>query len=200
MLYLKVIFYLTLIIGVIALYIFCLYKTVTVPISNEMLKLHVDGLINEKIAIELELEKVTVKLKEQTVERDEIQAVIANLTETANDQGFALIILGVFTVGCVALIAFIYFKSSSGSDAPASSGSVVDVAQSGFTNLLNSHIEATKMITILEAKSQQMNSSIFALTESVSSLKAQIAGLSVSINAGQGKIQLLINLIEMSQK
>ena len=199
MLYLKIFCYLTLIIGAIALYIFCLYKTVTVPISNELLKLHVEGLQSEKIKLELELEQLTTKLKEKMGEQDEIQAVIANLTQTANDQKLALIILGVFTVGCVALIGFIYFNSSSGSDAPASSGSVIDTAQSGFTELLNSHVETTKMITILEAKSQQMNSSIFMLTESVSSLKAQIAALSVSINAGQGKIKLLIDLIQMSQ-
>ena len=81
MLYLKIFFYLTLIIGVIALYIFCLYKTVTVPRNNELLKLHVEGLKNEKVKLELELEKLTTKLKEEVGEQDEIQAVIANLTQ-----------------------------------------------------------------------------------------------------------------------
>jgi peptidoglycan hydrolase CwlO-like protein len=191
MLYLKVIFFLTLIIAVITLYFYFLYKNITNPINDELLKLHIEALTNEKSKLQLDLEKLTTKIVEKVSEQDELQTVILNLTKTANDQKLALIILGLLTVGCIALIAFTYFNSSSGLDAPASSGNIIDAAQAGFTGLLNAHKETTRMITILEIKSEKLNTSIFTLLESVDSLKDEIAVLSVSISASRNELAVL---------
>ena len=184
-------FYLTFTIAVIALYFYFLYKNITTPINDELLKLHVEALTNEKSKLQLELKRLNAEILEKVVQHDELQTVILNLTKTSNDQKLALIILGVFTVGCVALIAFTYFNSSSGLDAPASSGNIVDVAQTGFTGLLNAHRETTRMISILEIKSQELNSSIFTLMESVDSLKDEIAVLSVSISASRSELAVI---------
>jgi hypothetical protein len=181
------------------LYIYFLYQNINTPVHNDLLVAHLEDLQNQKIKIEAQIEKMTQEVVEKVCQSDEMQAFIADLTLTIRDQKLALIILGVFSVGCIALIALTYINSPSGLNAPASLGNLIDVGQTGFTGLLNAHIENTRMLTVLQIKSQQMNTSIFTLIESVNVLKEEVTVLSLSIKANQSQLQHFFSLLQSTQ-
>ena len=196
---LKTLFYFILTIVFIVLYLFFLYKNITTPMHKDLLEAHIESLENQKIKIEAEVEKMTLEVLDKVYQSEEIQALILDLTLTVRDQKLALIILGVFSIGCIALITFTYVNSPSGLNAPASLGNIIDVGQTGFTSLLNAHVETKQMLAVLQIKSQQMNTSISILTESINVLKEEIAVLSLSINGNQSQLLHFFSLLQSTQ-
>ena len=178
----------------ILLCIYGLYENTTSLMKKDLLLAEIEQLKSEKSLLELDHANLTILISEKVKQGDEIQKLIVDLTTTCRDQYLILLLLGLFSVTAIAVLATGYLNSSSGSGSSALVENLVDVGQLGFDRLFQSHIKTLQDIGALQSRSQEVNYSIFQLTQSVAKLTDEINALSLSIIAKQNAAESLTEI------
>ena len=196
--FIKTTFYSILVSTTLFLYTCGLYQNITFAIKKSSLELQIKILETKKSYLELNVQKLTTEIFEKISEDQEIQTSLVDLVTLAQTQRLELLIFGLFSVGCVVLFILSSKSSSPDLSTSASLGSLVDSGQARYFNLLTNYIETTQAITALTIKSRQTNTSIEGLQGAVSSLKDEIAVLSLALASDKSKLQYLLNFLQSS--